>query len=167
MSRLVRLLEALATLAGWVAGALLVVTTALIFVEIASRVLVGRSTMVAQEYSGYLLAAMIYGAAGYTLAHAEHIRVGVIYERLSPRGRLWLDRFALLVGLFFSSLLVLAFYYLFSDSLRYQSRSFTPARTPMVYPHGTVLVGAVTLWVQFLAMTVKSWIHPQALWRRR
>ncbi len=164
MKTLIRVLEALVTLAGWVAGALLVATTALIFTEIALRLLAGRSTLVAQEYSGYLLAAMIYGAAGYTLAKGEHIRVGLVYERLSPRGRRWLDRVALLLGLFFSTLLVLAFYSLFADSLHYHTRSFTPARTPMVYPHGGALFGAALLWVEFFALFLKSLFDPQGLW---
>ena len=163
MRPLVRLAEALVTLAGWVAGAFLIVTTALIFTEIALRLLLGRSTLVAQEYSGYLLAAMIYGAAGYTLLKGEHIRVGLVYERLSERGKLWLDRLALALGLFFATLLVIAFYDLFIDSLRYKTRSFTPARTPMVYPHGAVLAGAVTFWLAFFALLVRSFVEKRPL----
>ena len=163
MKSLVRFAEALVTLAGWVAGAFLIVTTALIFTEITLRLLAGRSTLVAQEYSGYLLAAMIYGAAGYTLLKGEHIRVGLVYERLSPKGQLWLDRIALALGLFFATLLVLAFYGLFADSLHYHTRSFTPARTPMVYPHGAALVGAGTLWLAFFALLLKSFLDPRPL----
>jgi len=163
MKSLVRFAEALVTLAGWVAGAFLIVTTALIFSEISLRLLAGRSTLVAQEYSGYLLAAMIYGAAGYTLLKGEHIRVGLVYERLSPWGQLWLDRVALALGLFFATLLVLAFYGLFADSLHYHTRSFTPARTPMVYPHGVALVGAGTLWLAFFALLLKSFLDPRPL----
>ncbi len=163
MKQLVRLAKALATLSGWVAGAFLIVTTALIFTEITLRLLAGRSTLVAQEYSGYLLAAMIYGAAGYTLLKGEHIRVGLVYERLSDRGKLWLDRIALALGLFFSTLLVLAFYNLFADSLHYHTKSFTPARTPMVYPHGAVLAGSVTLWLAFFALLIESFLDPRPL----
>ena len=166
MRTLIKGLEALATLMGWVAGALLVLTTVLIFAEISLRLLFGRSTLVAQEYSGYFLAAMIYGAAGYTLAKGEHIRVGLFYERLSPQGRIWLDRLALALGLFFSVLLVIAFSELFLDALHYHTRSFTPARTPMVYPYGLVLAGSVTLLLEFLALFLKSLFDPEHLWRR-
>ena len=163
MILLVKLAGALVTLMGWVAGALLIITTALIFTEISLRLLAGRSTLVAQEFSGYLLAAMIYGAAGYTLMKGEHIRVGLVYERLSPRGQIWLDRVALALGLFFASLLVLAFWNLFSDSLHYKTRSFTPAHTPMVYPHGAVLLGSITLWLAFLALLLRSFLDPKPL----
>ncbi len=161
MSLAVRLVKALVTLYGWVAGVFLIATTLLIFSEITLRLLAGRSTLVAQEYSGYLLAAIIYGAAGYTLLKGEHIRVGLVYERLGPRGQLWLDRIALALGLFFATLLVLAFYSLFADSLHYHTRSFTPARTPMVYPHGAVLVGAVMLWLGFFARLVETFLNPE------
>ncbi|CAN5830542.1 hypothetical protein BH24DEI2_BH24DEI2_29100 [soil metagenome] len=56
---------------GWLAGVLLVATTALITSEIVLRTFFGRSTQVAEEYSGYFLAAMIYLGAAYTLQRAN------------------------------------------------------------------------------------------------
>ncbi|WP_457631389.1 TRAP transporter small permease subunit, partial [Oceanithermus sp.] len=80
----IRAAERLATLSGWVAGLLLLATTTLILFEIAYREFAGRSTFIAEEYSGYFMAAMVYLAAGYALQKGEHIRVGLVRERLSP-----------------------------------------------------------------------------------
>ncbi len=153
-----RLIRTLSTLGGYLAGALLVATTLLITTEILLRSLFGRSTQVAEEYSGYLLAAMIYVGAAYTLAHKEHIRVEILRERLGARGRVWLERFALAVGLAFASLLLYAFFGLFADSLSHGSRSFMPSRTLMAVPHGAIFVGAALLWLQFLGLLLESWL---------
>ncbi len=50
------------------------------------------------EIQWYLFSAVFLLGAGYTLLHNEHVRIDIIYGRLSPRGRAWID---LLGGLFF------------------------------------------------------------------
>lgn len=159
---LVAALRALVYAGGWLAGALLLATTALIALEIVLRLGFGTSTQVAEEYSGYFLAAMIYLGAAHTLQRNEHIRVAFLQQRLGPRGRRWLERLALAAGLLFATLLTLAFAKLFGDSLRYDSRSFMPSRTPLAIPHAAVLAGAALLWLQFLAMFLGSWLPPRS-----
>jgi TRAP-type mannitol/chloroaromatic compound transport system permease small subunit len=50
------------------------------------------------ELQWYLFSAVFLLAAAYTLRHNEHVRIDLLYSRLSPRGRAWID---LLGGLFF------------------------------------------------------------------
>jgi TRAP-type C4-dicarboxylate transport system permease small subunit len=158
----IRAVDVLATFGGWVAGVLLLATTALILTEVGARTFVGRSTRLAEEYSGYFLAAMILLAAAYALRNGEHIRVSILRERLGARGKRWLDRFALLVGAVVSGLLSWALFKLFLDSLLYGVRSLHHSQTPMAIPHGTVLAGAVLLFLQFLALLLASWLSPEA-----
>lgn len=47
------------------------------------------------ELQWYLFAAAVMLGASYTLRRNEHVRVDLIYSRLSDRGRLWLDLFGL------------------------------------------------------------------------
>jgi TRAP-type C4-dicarboxylate transport system permease small subunit len=147
----------LATLGGYVAGLFLLATTALILAEIGSRLFLGRSTRLAEEFSGYFLAATILVGAAYTLASNEHIRILILRERLSEFARRWLDRLALAIGVVLTGVLVVALYLLFHESLTYSVRSLHPSRTPMAVPHGAVLVGAALLWLQFLALFIESW----------
>jgi TRAP-type C4-dicarboxylate transport system permease small subunit len=147
----------LTRLGGYLAKLILLATTVLILTEIGSRMLLGRSTRLAEEISGYFLAAMILIGAAYTLASGEHIRILILRERLGPRAQRRLDRLALAVGTAFTGFLVVALYSLFHESLVYNVRSLHPSRTPMALPHGAVLVGAVLLWLQFLALFVESW----------
>lgn len=155
---LVRVVDALATFGGWVAGVLLLATTALILTEIGTRTFLGRSTRLAEEYSGYFLAAIILLGAAYSLKNGEHIRVAILRERLGRGAQQWLDRFALLIGSVATGLLSWALYLLFMDSLRYGVRSLHHSQTPMAIPHGTVLAGAVLLFLQFIALLLVSWL---------
>ena len=50
------------------------------------------------ELQWYLFSAVFLLAAAYTLRHNEHVRIDLLYSRLSARGRAWID---LLGGLFF------------------------------------------------------------------
>jgi TRAP-type mannitol/chloroaromatic compound transport system permease small subunit len=50
------------------------------------------------EIQWYLFSAVFLLSAGYTLLHNEHVRIDIIYGRLSPRARAWID---ILGGLFF------------------------------------------------------------------
>jgi TRAP-type mannitol/chloroaromatic compound transport system permease small subunit len=50
------------------------------------------------EIQWYLFSAVFLLGAGYTLLHNEHVRIDILYGRLKPRTRAWID---LLGGLFF------------------------------------------------------------------
>ena len=50
------------------------------------------------EIQWYLFSAVFLLGAGYTLLHNEHVRIDIIYGRLKPRTRAWID---ILGGLFF------------------------------------------------------------------
>jgi TRAP-type mannitol/chloroaromatic compound transport system permease small subunit len=43
------------------------------------------------EIQWYLFSLVFMLAAGYTLKHNGHVRIDVVYGRLSPRGRAWID----------------------------------------------------------------------------
>ena len=152
-----RIIRFLSKGGGDLAGVLMVGTSALIFTEIILRLVFGTSTQVAEEFSGYALAGMIYLGAAYTLIHQEHIRVEILREWLGGRGRLWLERFALTVGVVFAALLTYAFFDLFWDSLQDGARSFMPSRTPLAIPHAMVFLGSALLLLQFLGLLLESW----------
>ena len=151
-------IRVLSAVGGWCAGILIMATTALILTEIGYRVFLGRSTRLAEEYSGYFLAAMILVGAAYALANGEHIRIMILRERLSAEKQLWLDRFALAVGTAITGVLLWALFDLFYESLSYGVRSLHPSRTPMAVPHGAVLAGAALLFLQFLALLLETWL---------
>lgn len=162
MRSIARAAERLATLSGWVAGFLLLLTTGLILYEIALRQFFGRSTLIAEEYSGYFMAGIVYLAAGYTLHKGEHIRVGLLRERLDAVWQRRLDLLAGALGLVFATLLVWALANQTLDAWRYGTRSFLPSRTPLVYPYAAALAGAAVLWTGFLAYVLRRFLGEEA-----
>ncbi|MDB5801027.1 MAG: sugar transporter [Rhodocyclales bacterium] len=61
------------------------------------------------EIQWYLFAGIVMLGAAVTLARNEHVRVDVLYGRLPPRGKAWLDLVGLLIFLMPSMLTLLYF----------------------------------------------------------
>ena len=61
--------------------------------EVFARGAFGQATIWANETTIYLSAGAYLIGGGYALAHRRHVRIDVIYDRLSPRTRAKLDLF--------------------------------------------------------------------------
>ena len=61
--------------------------------EVVSRTAFGQGTTWSNETTIYLSAVAYLVGGAYALAHRRHVRIDVIYERLSPRTRARLDLF--------------------------------------------------------------------------
>jgi TRAP-type mannitol/chloroaromatic compound transport system permease small subunit len=61
------------------------------------------------ELQWYLFAAIFLLAAGYTLKHNGHVRIDILYGRLSERARAWIDLLGTLVFLLPFGLLLVWF----------------------------------------------------------
>lgn len=84
----------------------------------------GRSSNAWLEIQWYLFAAIFLLAAGYALKHNAHVRVDLIYGRLSERARAWIDLLgALLFLLPFSLLLTWLSWSGFVEALRLNETS--------------------------------------------
>jgi TRAP-type mannitol/chloroaromatic compound transport system permease small subunit len=57
----------------------------------ASRYTISVSSNAWLEIQWYMFGAMFMLGASYTLAKNEHVRVDIIYSRLSTRGQIWVD----------------------------------------------------------------------------
>lgn len=88
----------------FLASLLLIALTTLILVEITLRSFFNTSTMLSDEYSGYLYLALVCFGFGYTFLKDGHIRITVLTSRLSTKASSFVDIFAglmTLVVLFF------------------------------------------------------------------
>ena len=88
---LARLIDALTERIGRVAIWLVLVATLISAGNALSRYLLGESSNAWLEIQWYLFGAMFLLAAGYTLKHNGHVRIDILYNRLSPRGQAWID----------------------------------------------------------------------------
>lgn len=150
-ARLVRrVLDTVALVALWLAGATLAAILVLMNVEIATRYLFGFSTLIADEYAGYGFAALTM--LGFIYAHRRRafLRVDIAASRLKGRaGRIVLGLAALLgaVVAFFS---VYVSYKTLALSLLFKSTSDFASQTPLWMPQAFIPAGFVLLGLSFL-----------------
>ena len=88
---LARLIDALSERVGRVVIWLVLVATVISAGNALARYALGVSSNAWLEIQWYLFGAMFLLAAGYTLKHDGHVRIDIVYNRLGPRGRAWVD----------------------------------------------------------------------------
>ena len=81
------------------------VTLAVLY-EVISRGAFGQGTLWSNETTVYLSAIAYLIGGGYALAHRRHVRIDLIYERLSPRARASLDLFTFVFFLLYAGALI-------------------------------------------------------------
>jgi len=87
MQRIGRILAAIESALGRLAGFLLIALLILINVEVVARYVFNTSTLVADEYGGYLMAWMTMLGAVHLLRSDQHLTMTAFVDRLSPRAR--------------------------------------------------------------------------------
>lgn len=70
---------------------------AILFLEVSLRYLFNAPTIWAHELSTHLFGAYSALAGAYVLRHNQHVKVDLIYQTFSPRGRAIIDSFTYLV----------------------------------------------------------------------
>ena len=80
-------------LVGWVTLGLVLV----VFVDVVMRYLFNTSYVFTQELEWHLFGFIFLIGAGYTLLTDGHVRVDIIYQRLGPKGKAWIN----LIGVLF------------------------------------------------------------------
>jgi len=115
-----------------------------------------KTTLIADEYCAYGLAAIIFLGAGYCLKEKGHIRITLVLGLLP-------ERITRIIGCFATALTTLfmgyLWYYLFlmvRSSMRYSSTSGTLTNTPLWIPQLIMLVGAACFLLQLTATTLAA-----------
>ena len=133
--------ERIARVATWISGALLFATSTLIAVEVILRKVFTVSLGGADELSGYAMAISCSRAFAYALYRKAHIRIDVLYMRISTRFQLFLDILSLaLFALFMTVLTYFASQVVITSIVR-QSTANTSLQTPMWIPQSLWLIG--------------------------
>jgi len=142
-------LDSLYRLSGGLAAVGMVATLVLVAAGVVTRPL-GIYLPGTDDYAGYAMAACGFLALAYTFKHGEHIRVGLVLERVGPQLRAALEWFSLAAGTAVAA--TLAFY---SIRLVLQSHEFEDISqgvdaTPLWIPQLTMAFGSVVLLVALI-----------------
>lgn len=122
-----RVSRALCDLCGWMLAAMAV----LINVEVIARYALNTSTLVADEYSGYLFVWCTLLGFGYALQTGQFLQVRAIVTRLPLAGQRAADLVAAVGGLALCLVCAEATWSLLLASWRFQTRSIQPSGTPL------------------------------------
>jgi TRAP-type C4-dicarboxylate transport system permease small subunit len=157
MMKLVRLIE---SLSDWIARAsavMLGLMTVLILVEIFLWNVFQKTTLIADEYCAYGLAAIIFLGAGYCLKEKGHIRITLVLNFLPDK----LARMITFVGTTVTTVFMgYMWWYLFKmvrSAYRYNSTSGTLTNTPIWIPQALMLIGAACFLLQFVGTAIRTY----------
>jgi len=128
----------------------------LILVEIAIWNAFEATTLIADEYSAYGLAAIIFLGAGYCLREKGHIRITIILGFLPSKIARIITFVATAVTTMFMGYLWWYLYKMMRSAFRYGSTSGTLTETPIWIPQLIMLIGAAVFLFQLFATTVKT-----------
>jgi TRAP-type mannitol/chloroaromatic compound transport system permease small subunit len=154
-ARFCRFVDRLSGWCGALAGLAVLGILALVCVEILMRNLFGRSTLISDEIAGYLNAAAVFLALGYTMREGAFIRVDTVYAKL--RGRALLAARWVFTILTIVSVVVLLAYVLIQESYLFRNnvRSDSLTQTLLYIPESVVIVGLAVLLLQLVTYLVK------------
>ncbi len=96
LSRSLRLLNSVADVTGLLIAPLTALMMLATVIVVCARYLFGIGTIPLQEAVIFMHATVLMLGTGYTLKAGDHVRVDIIYRRLSPRARAAIDLFGTL-----------------------------------------------------------------------
>jgi TRAP-type C4-dicarboxylate transport system permease small subunit len=156
MNRLVKLSDDLSDVMANISAVILGVMTLLILVEIFSWNIFKKTTLIADEYSAYGLAAIIFLGAGYCLKEKGHIRITLILGFLPEKVARIITFIATLLTTVFMGYLWWYLFKMVKSTLRYESTSGTLTNTPIWIPQAIMLIGAACFFIQLTATSIKT-----------
>lgn len=136
-------------LVGLAAFALLAMAL-LINTEVLGRYIFGFSTLISDEYSGYLFTGMTMLCLLHGLRSGRILRVEALAYRLPPKGQDLLLLPTTLIGLFVSVVLTKATFTLLSMNWMFNSVSLQPSQTPLWIPQALMPLGFALLGLGYL-----------------
>ena len=144
-------------LLGWLSGLCIAMASVLIIAEIASRIILGSSLQITDEYTGYLMAVTSMLGLGYVEKNHGHIRMELIYLLQSrfPRTIRVIRIWAYATAALFAAYLACVGWRLFYQSYLYGSKSMQISETPLIIPQIFIPLGAAVLLLQYLCNLYK------------
>ncbi len=156
MNKLVKLSDNLSDIMAKISAVILGLMTILILVEIFIWNLFEKTTLIADEYSAYGLAAIIFLGAGYCLKEKGHIRITLIMGFLPETLSRVIAFIATMITTLFMGYLWWYLFKMVKSTLRYESTSGTLTNTPLWIPQAIMLIGAGCFFIQLVATTIKT-----------
>lgn len=161
LARLDRGVDLLCRAGLWASAAIVLAIVAVVVLEVAARGLFGTSLFVVEELVGYLMAAFTLLGLAHTFRHGTLLRVEVLYERLSARGRARADVAFDLAAVVFLAILEYQLVRLVVTSHRREVVSVTMMSFPVWIPQAVLAAGGAVLLLTVLNSLVQGLLGPR------
>jgi TRAP-type C4-dicarboxylate transport system permease small subunit len=146
MERLQTIAEGVSRVGAIIGGAMLLIASIVICVDITTRYLFSWTVGGADELSGYALAISSAWGLSAAILTRSHIRIDTVYVRVRARIRAVLDLASLAAFVFFFALITYYAWGVLTQSWQSDSHSLSEIQMPLIVPQG--------LWVAGLAFFV-------------
>ncbi len=156
MKRIIQFTEGISLWAARVSAVLLGLMTVLILIEILLWNTMEKSTLIADEYCAYGLAAIIFLGSGYCLKERGHIRITLVLGLLPDAWARWITCLATALTTAVMGILWWYLYKMVAATWRYHTTSGTLTNTPLWVPQALMLVGAACFLIQLAGTTLKT-----------
>ncbi len=139
----------------YVSSFLIVSLVVLIMIEILGRQFFDTSTMIADEYSGYLYLASIFLGLAYTFDKKAHIRINIITSRLNNNKNRFIDIFASILSLGILSFILYRTILFTYDSYDMEMLSEAVSETPLYLTQIVMPIGIILFIFSVLVFVTK------------
>ncbi len=156
MKTLYNLVNKLSLWGAYLSSILLVSLVLLILTEIFIRYFFNTSTLIADEYSGYLFLASVFLGLSYTFKENAHIRINILTSRMSEKSNKLIDIFAgsiTIVVLLFALYRTILFTF---DSYEMEMLSESVSQTPLYLTQLVMPLGLSLFILSVLIFVIKG-----------
>lgn len=141
---LIALADGVVRLGALVGGVAMWLITAIVAFDVVARFF-GSPTLWALEICTYLMIAIALTGAGDALKHDAHFAVTLLVDAMRPLRRAVVEIATSIIALAFYFILAYGGVLLVAQAMKYDMKSPTLLKIPLIYPTGLVVAGAVTL----------------------
>ena len=140
-------------------GALFLLLSAYIGVDVTLRYLFGFSTAASDEIGGYALAVGSAFALAHALRDGAHVRIDVLLPHLPSGARTLLGWAAMMLMAVFAALLTVALWRLAAESYTTDARAVSYLRTPLALPQGLMALGLTILCIEAVVSLIAAGVE--------
>ena len=152
---LLRYIDRLSELAGYVSAVLILVSMLIVCYGVALRYVFGASTLWQLELSTYFLMFAAFVGGAYGLKHGDHVNLALVVDRLPEKARLYVRLLASILGFVFIVIVALIAYDLWWETAREGRTSGTAWNVPLTYPYLIVPLGMTLIALQYLVIVIE------------
>ncbi len=152
---LIKFEKGLSGLGAFLSSLFIISLILLILTEIFLRSFLDKSTMLADEYSGYFYLASVFLGLGYTFSQKGHIRINILTARVSKKYQNYFDIFAGTVTLAVISFIFYRVILMTLDAYDFDILSEGVSETPIYLTQIPMIVGSFIFVISLLTFVIK------------